>query len=205
MAERVGFEERKALRFIARREERGDPSPGVREIGCAVGLESVREVQEVLSRLDGEGYLLRDSGWRRMLELTERGWRIARGPEGAYDSGEPAEHMDYMEGDGLLQSPDGARRRILRPEPESLMRAGMSGDELVVIEEGTKPGEGEMVAALVGGEIVLRRIHRGEEAVSLLPVCDIPADPNDAPAPGPPLPAPEARIQGRVVYVIRPL
>jgi SOS-response transcriptional repressor LexA len=77
MAERVETEEQKALRalhFIARREGRGEPSPRLREIGCAAGLESPAEVQGLLDRLTDSGYLLQDADQSRMLRLTDRGW-----------------------------------------------------------------------------------------------------------------------------------
>lgn len=75
-SEKLGLKEKKALRLIARREERGDPSPGLLEIGCVAGSEGVRGAQELLSRLARDGYLIRDEGWERMLRLTGLGWRL---------------------------------------------------------------------------------------------------------------------------------
>lgn len=74
--EQLGLGEKKALRLIARREERSDPSPGLLEIGCVVGLEGTRDAQELVSRLARDGYLIRDEGWERMLRLTGLGWRL---------------------------------------------------------------------------------------------------------------------------------
>lgn len=202
MAERVGPEEKKVLRFIARREERGDPSPGVREIGFAVGLEGSWEAQDLLSGLVENGYLIRDAGWQRMLQLTGRGWRLVE-TLSADERGAGAQ-----EDDGLLRAPDGARRHLLRAAPESLIRAGMSGDELLVVEETSEPGDGELIAALVEGEIVVKRLRReGEqgELVSLVPADDTPTDPGDGPVYEPSLPVSAAEIKGRVVYAVRPL
>lgn len=195
-AERVGEKEEKALRFIARREERGDPSPGLREIGCAVGLEGSREAQELLSALVEGGYLVRDAGWQRMLQLTSRGWRLAG--LGVAGRAAPAN-------DGLLRSRDGAQRHLLRAEAESLVRAGMAGDELLVVEEEPPAADGELVAALVEGRTVVKRLRREGESLSLAPVDSAPADPGDGPAGEPPLPVSAADIKGRVVYAVRSL
>lgn len=205
MAEWSGPEEKKALRFIARREERGDPSPGLLEIGCAVGLEGARGVQgvqELLSRLTEDGYLVQDASWRRMLQLTGRGWRlveekVSAGPDGSLTENEEALHSADEAGRRSL--------RLLRVEPGSLIRAGMSGDELLVIEEEPEPEDGELVAALVGDEMLLKRLRRGGGSASLVPAYDTPADPGDGPAGEPPLPVSGAGIQGRVVYAIRPV
>ena len=202
MAERLGAEEKRALRFIARREERGDPSPGNREIGCVVGLEEAREVQRLLSSLVEGGYLVQDEGWRRMLQLTSRGWRLVEDLDGAgRERGLAEGYEDYVP----LHSADGVRRHLLRVEAGSLIRAGMSGEGLVVVEEGPEPRDGELVAALVGGEMLVKRLRREEGLVSLLPADGTPADPGDGPVYEPPLPASAAEIKGRVVYVVCPL
>lgn len=105
-AGRIGAAEKKALRFIARRESRGEPSPGVREICCAAGLESPGEVRNLLCRLAESGYLLRDADWSRMLRLTEPGWRLAKELCAAGETGR-------VEGGGDPAPPDGAPRRLL--------------------------------------------------------------------------------------------
>lgn len=107
MTDQVVDEEKKALRFIARRESRGDSSPGVREIGYVVGLDSLEEVQGLLGRLADRGYLLQDADWWRMLRLTERGWQLAK------DSNAAAEAKGRSDNDGLPGSPNIARRHLL--------------------------------------------------------------------------------------------
>lgn len=194
-AERFGEKEERALRFIARREERGDPSPGLREIGCAVGLEGSREVQELLSGLVEGGYVVRDANWQRMLQLTSRGWRLA---------GAVGQELSPSS-NGLLPPRGGRGRHLLRAEPESLRRAGMSGDDLLVVEEEPEPADGELVAALVEGRMLVKRLRREGDNLSLLPVYDTPTDPGDGPVGEPPLPTSIAEVEGRVVYAVRAL
>lgn len=205
MEERFSHEEMKALRFIARREERGDPSPGMNEIRCATGLEGSPAVQNVLSALIGGGYLVQDAGWTRMLELTERGWRLL---EDLTSAERDAARRDAPEGEPL-EARDGSRRRLLRPSAESLTRAGMSEGDLLVVEDDPDPADGELVVALAGGETRIMRVRRYAESLVLFPAAQITADPADGPAGGsgvePPLPAAQAELQGRVVYVARPL
>lgn len=202
MEERLGHEEIKVLRFIARREERGDPSPGLREICCATGLEGSRMAQDRISALIRGDYLVQDEGWTRMLELTERGWRLL---EDLKSAGRDTARRDEPASPGaeLLDARDGSRRRLLRATPDSLARAGMSPDDLLVVEDAPDPADGELVVALVGGETRIMRVRRAGGSLALLPAAQTGTDPG--PDAEPPVPASQARIQGRVVYVVRPL
>lgn len=204
MEERLGHEEIKVLRFIARREERGDPSPGLREICCATGLEGSRTVQERISALIRGGCLIQDANWTRMLELTERGWRLLEEPASA---GRDVARGSEPAGPGaeLLDARDGSRRRLLRAAADSLARAGMSSGDLLVVEDDPDPADGELVVALVGGETRIMRVRRAGGSLFLLPAAQTTGDPADGPCVEPPLPASQAKIQGRVVYVVRPL
>ena len=206
MEERLGHEEIKVLRFIARREERGDPSPGLREICCATGLEGSRTVQDRISALIRGDYLVQDVGWTRMLELTERGWRLLEDHLTSAGRGEARRIMPESPGAELLDARDGSRRRLLRVTPDSLARAGLSPEDLLVVEDDPDPDDGELVVALVGGERRIMRVRRaGGSSLVLLPAAQTTTDPADGPCVEPPLPASEAELQGRVVYVVRPL
>lgn len=204
-SERLDAEKVNILRFIARREERGDPSPGLREICCAVGLEEPRAVEDRLRELAGDGYVAQDAGWKRMLELTGRGWRLLQEPV-CSDRGEEAVRLDAEP----LRSRYGARLLLLRAAPESLVRAGMSETDLLVVEDAEcspAPVAGELVAARVAGETVLKRVLDGGDLAA--PIRQAPEDPGDGscgqPCAEPPIPASGAEIRGRVVCVVRPL
>ena len=204
MEERLGHEEIKVLRFIARREERGDPSPGLREICCATCLEDSRTAQERISGLIRGGYLVQDAGWTRMLELTERGWRML---EDLSTAGRDVSRGSAPAGPGaeLLDARDGSRRRLLRASPDSLARAGMSAGDLLVVEDDPDPADGELVVALVGCETRIMRARRVAGSLGLFPAAQTADDPADGPCVEPPVPASRTKIQGRVVYVVRPL
>lgn len=100
-SEHLGIQEKKALRLIARRERRGDPSPALLEIGCAVGSEGTQGVEALLACLSRNGYLIRDEGWDRMLRLSVTGWRLfleeqpaePRHPEAPIQDGMDADEM----------------------------------------------------------------------------------------------------------------
>lgn len=157
--EKLGLREKKALRLIARREERGDPSPGLLEIGCVVGSEGTRGAQELLSRLARDGYLIRDEGWERMLRLTGPGWQLfaeenpARPYGGAAGSG------------GELYPADAA-------EPSE-------GEEAPLAEKGSEPGDGGPVVVL---GIPSERPPRYADSPSHAQPGDVPVDPGDGPA-----------------------
>jgi SOS-response transcriptional repressor LexA len=160
--EKLGLKEKKALRLIARREERGDPSPGLLEIGCVVGLEGTRGARELLSRLARDGYLIWDEGWERMLRLTGLGWRL------------------FTE-----ENPD-------RPDGGAVGQGGelhhTDAAEISVVEE-PEPDLPGPVVALAGGKTSPKR-PRYAESPSHAQAGDVPVDPGDGPAVWPRRPVP---------------
>ncbi len=166
--EQLGLKEKKALRLIARREERGDPSPGLLEIGCVVGLEGTRDAQELVSRLARDGYLIRDEGWERMLRLTGLGWRLFA-----------EENPSRPDG--------GAARSVGELYPTDAAEPG-DGEETPVVEKEPEPDDPRPVVALVGEKTLSKRPPRYTESPSQAPAGDVPVAPGDGPAAWPRMP-----------------
>ena len=195
------------LRHLARLGAGGCGAPTVRELGEAVGLRSSQTAYKHLKKLEEAGYVEREGASRRArgVRLTGKGWeavgempllgRIAagRGLE-AVAAGDGA----YSLAAELVGSRSGRRRYLLRVVGQSMIGAHIADGDLLVVEEDEDPADGEVVVALLRGgeEVTVKRIFREGEHVRLKPEN---GDHEDLV-----VPAEEAEVQGRVVYVVHP-
>jgi repressor LexA len=200
------------LRHLARLSAERGGAPTVRELGEAVGLRSSQTAHKHLKRLEEEGYVEREGPSRRArgVRLTGKGWevlgempllgRIAAGR--GLEAVAVGDESFYLPPE-LRFSRSGKRRYALRTVGQSMTGAGIEDGDVLVVEEDEDPADGEVVVALLRGgeEVTVKRIFReraeaGEEFVRLRPEN---GDHEDLV-----VPAEEAEVQGRVVYVVHP-
>jgi repressor LexA len=191
---------------------RGYP-PSVREIGDAVGLSSPSTVHSHLSALVKAGFLRRDPSKPRAIEVLDGGHgakvrttgRRNRGDlrdvplVGRIAAGSPilaAEDVEEIY--PLPASLVGAGPVfMLRVKGDSMINAGILDGDLVVVERGGSPSNGEIVAALIDGEdATIKRLQRRGGEVTLEPA---------NPALRPVTYTSGVEVIGRVVSVIRAL
>lgn len=197
------------LRFLARREVRGNGPPSLREVAAAASYRSVRSAHVRLSTLEEAGLIERGSApsrKRRPLKLTRKGWEVAgkmpllgriaagRGLE-AVAVGDEA----YSLAAELLSSRSGRRRYLLRVVGQSMAEARIEEGDLLVVEEDEDPPDGTVVVALLRGgeETTVKRLRR--EAGNTVRLRSQNGGYEDIV-----VPADDVKIQGRVVYVIHP-
>src|SRR5215207_6094637 len=191
------------LRYLARRAGAGEPPPSVREVGIEVGLRSSQTVHHHLRKLEEEGYVVRDRG-ARMVRLTEKGWRVAGriGLLGRIAAGRGLEAVAtdeaYSLAAELLASGSGRRRYLLRVVGQSMVGARIEDGDLLVVEEDEIPPDGSVVLLREGEEVTVKRFYREGETLRLRP--EAPPGEYEEMV----VPAEEARVQGRVVYVLHP-
>jgi len=191
--------------------ERGYP-PSVREIGEALGLSSPSTVHSHLSALVKAGLLRRDPSKPRAIEVldphntktsrqkTSRQAAMRDVPLlGRIAAGSPILATEDVE--DVYQLPASLVGRgpvfMLKVKGESMIDAGILDGDLVVIERGGSPSNGEIVAALIDGEeATVKRLRRSGTQVILEPA---------NPALQPIAYASGVEIIGRVVSVIRSL
>lgn len=199
------------LRHLARGAARGEGQPTVREVGEAVGLRSSQTAYKHLKKLEEAGYLEREGGTRRArsVRLTEKGWEAAgkmplmgRIAAGRGLEAVAVEDEAYSLAAELLGSRSGRRRYLLRVVGQSMIGAHIADGDLLVIEEDEDPPDGTVVAALIGNgdEVTVKRLYRERgEAGELLRLRPENGDHEDLV-----VRAEDAKIQGRVVYVVHP-
>lgn len=184
--------------------------PTVRDIGKAVGLASSSTVHAHLANLEKVGLLRRDPSKPRAIELLDKAASSASSAVEAVKSavlpsglplvghvaaGQPllAEENieEYVQIPGLAGGEDG--EYLLRVRGDSMIKAGILPDDIVVVRSQDTAADGEIVVALVGEEATVKRFFKEDDHVRLQPE-------NDALEP---IRSREVKVLGRVVGVMR--
>ena len=172
--------QRRILEFIrTATAERGYP-PTVREIGEAVGLTSSSSVHSQLENLERKGYLRKDPTKPRAIGLSpaERG-AAADGVRvplvGRIAAGAPTLAAEDVE--TYLSVPDDVAGKgelfALRVAGDSMIGAGISDGDVVLVRQQADWTDGDVVAAIQPGpaedEATVKRIRRDGGRVMLVP------------------------------------
>ncbi|MCK7594443.1 transcriptional repressor LexA [Pseudomarimonas salicorniae] len=152
---------------------RGQP-PTLAEIAEACGLASRGAARKHVLALSEAGLIeltagqargIRPTGMRArddLLRVPILGRVAAGSPIGA-DAG----LVDTLALDARLFSP--APDYLLRVEGDSMIDDGILDGDLVGVRRSTEARDGQVVVARVEGELTIKRLQRGEQAIRLLP------------------------------------
>ncbi|MGW6932935.1 transcriptional repressor LexA [Lentzea sp. NPDC054927] len=198
--------QRKVLQVIRDWVDRFGYPPSVREIGEAVGLTSTSSVAYQLRALERKGFLRRDPNRPRAVGVWPAeidaepdpaptpvyvpmlGRIAAGGPILAEESIEAVFPLPReIVGEGELF--------LLKVVGDSMVGAAITDGDWVVVRRQVTAADGEIVAAMIDGEVTVKTFKRKDGHVWLLPH-------NDACEP---ISGNEATILGRVVTVVRRL
>jgi repressor LexA len=193
--------QKEILDYIQRfRDERGY-SPTHREICERFGFSSYGTAYKHLKLLVDKGFLKRDRHQRRGLEVVSRADEPAAAELpflGRIAAGRP---IEAVSGDERLAVPpllSGGRPEehyVLRVAGDSMIGEGIHDGDWVVVERRERARPGEMVVALLGGEVTLKRYFPEGDSVRLQP-----SHPTMTPLRAP---ASEVDVQGIVVGLMR--
>jgi repressor LexA len=216
------WRQRKVLQVIRESVQRRGYPPSMREIGEAVGLTSTSSVSYQLSTLQSKGYLRRDAGRPRTVEVRLPGHSPVRPdqePETAATVTEmpggdiASQAATYVPLVGRIAAggPILAEESIedVFPLPKQIVGEGtlfllnVSGDSMinaaiadgdwVVVRQQQVADSGDIVAAMIEGEATVKTFKRSDGHVWLMP-----HNPAYTPIPGD-----TAAILGKVVAVLR--
>jgi len=210
------WRQRKVLQVIRDSVQRRGYPPSMREIGEAVGLTSTSSVSYQLSTLQRKGYLRRDIGRPRTVEVRLPGHPAIRPEQGAED--EPAMDIASQEaayvpivGRIAAGGPILAEEHIedifplprqivgegtlflLKVVGDSMINAAIADGDWVVVRQQQVAENGEIVAAMIDGEATVKTFKRSDDHIWLMP-----HNPAYTPIPGN-----DAQILGKVVAVLR--
>src|SRR5260221_12240048 len=210
------WQQRKVLQVIRESVQRRGYPPSMREIGEAVGLTSTSSVSYQLSTLQNKGYLRRDAGRPRTVDVRMPGHPGVR-PEPGFDDDIPmditSQEAAYVPVVGRIAAggPILAEEAIedifplprqlvgagtlflLKVVGDSMMNAGIVDGDWVVVRQQPVAEDGDIIAAMIEGEATVKTFKRSGSHVWLMP-----HNPAYTPIPGN-----EAEILGRVVAVLR--
>jgi repressor LexA len=214
------WRQRKVLQVIRESVQKRGYPPSMREIGEAVGLTSTSSVSYQLSTLQKKGYLHRDVGRPRTVEVRLPGHPAVRPEPGHEDeAGDipgidiPSQEAIYVPLIGRIAAggPILAEQSVedvfplprqlvgegtlflLKVAGDSMMNAAITDGDWVVVREQQVAENGEIVAAMLDGEATVKTFKQSDGHVWL-----IPHNPAYTPILGD-----EATILGRVVAVLR--
>jgi repressor LexA len=210
------WRQRKVLQVIRESVQRRGYPPSMREIGEAVGLTSTSSVSYQLSTLQSKGYLRRDAGRPRTVEVRLPGHPAVRPEPGAEDdaamdiSSQEAAYVPVVgriaAGGPILaeesiedifplprQIVGEGNLFLLKVVGDSMIDAAITDGDWVVVRQQPVADNGDIVAAMIDGEATVKTYRKRDGHVLLMP-----HNPAYQPIPGD-----EATILGRVTAVLR--
>lgn len=193
--------QRDILEFIRGHQKKAGVAPTHREICDAFGFSSYGTVYKHLSILEKKGLIRRDWNQKRGVEVIEP-------PQAAASSGRQLPLLGYIAAgrplevspsDETIAVPEELTGRgenyVLKVRGDSMIDDGVLDGDFVIISHRTTAENGEMVVAMVSGEVTLKRFYREGKRVRLQPA-------NEAMAPIFAR-AEDVEIQGVVVGLMR--
>lgn len=176
--------------------------PSIREIGRDFDIGSLRGVTVHLDALERKGFISR-SNTPRSIKVVHPSYqasnRVSMLPLlGSIAAGIPIQAQEHVE--DLIPVPSEMVRNVegaflLRVKGDSMSGEGIMPRDLVVIKPQRTANHGELVAALLGDEATVKRIHFSTEGVKLMP-----SNPAYQPIP---VNREDSHIIGKVVGLIR--
>jgi repressor LexA len=212
------WRQRKILYVISDFGQRHGYAPTLREIAKAAGLASASSVSYQLSILQNKGYLRRDAGRPRTLEVRLPGQPAVRVEAenlvGALDvSAEAARYVavpavgqiaagdlhpaEQVVGDAFMlpqQLVGEGELFMLTVVGDSMINAAITDGDWVVVRRQDQAQNGDIVVARIDGEATVKTFKRSEDSHVWL----LPQNPSYTPIPGD-----DATILGKVVTVLR--
>lgn len=167
------------LQFIIECMQRDGYPPTISEIGEHFGITSTNGVHDHLAALQRKGYIQRDSK-ARCIRLTEKAEHefptpAAEEPQGLPLVGRIAAGHPILADESveriLSVSPELIRpdAYCLRVEGESMVDAGILDGDILIVDPGIPPSEGDIVVALVDDEATVKHYHPRNGYVELRP------------------------------------
>jgi len=158
--------QRDVLDFIEKSLAENGIAPTLREISEAFGFASTASAQKHIALLQRKGFLRREKHQKRGLILAHRsptddGRQIELPLLGLVAAGEPIESLPDPE--PISVPPDFIRAGdhfVLKVRGESMIEDGIHDGDLVVVQSTAQATDGDMVVAMVDGEVTLKRIYR---------------------------------------------
>ena len=142
--------------------------PSYREIAAVTGLRSTNAVFKVVHKMIQQGLLAKDARGRLIPKQLLSELRFVGLVEAGFPSPADDELFETMNLEQyLVRKPEATY--LLRVRGESMVDAGILPGDLVLVERGAEPHDGEIVIAQIDGEWTLKYFRREGNKVYLQP------------------------------------
>ena len=147
------------LRFLEERSENGEPPPTYREISERFGYKSPRAAADHVAALEKKGVVTHEKRCARGIRLVQKTTGVP--VLGSIAAGIPSEGF-LVSSERLALDPtfygihDRARAFALRVAGNSMIGRQIFDGDLVLLEHGAVPRNGDVVAALIDNESALK-------------------------------------------------
>ena len=194
--------QRDVLAFIVQHRERYGVSPTLKEIAAHFGFASPAGAQKHVLALEEKGALTRHKGRHRGLiprsRTTQERSPTATVPLlGLVAAGQPIESLPDVVEIPIPEDMVGAGRHFaLRVRGDSMIDDGILDGDIVVVKALPEAHEGEVVVALIDGEVTLKRFYRVSAGLVRLQPANAAMQPLI-------IPSSHVAIQGVVVGLLR--
>jgi SOS regulatory protein LexA len=142
--------------------------PSYREIGAVTGLRSTNAVFKLVNKMIRQGLLAKDARGRLIPKQRLGELRFVGLVEAGFPSPADDELFETMNLEGyLIRKPEATY--LLRVRGDSMVDAGILPGDLVLVERGAEPHDGDIVIAQIDGEWTLKYFRRNGGKVYLQP------------------------------------
>ena len=167
--------------------------PSFSEIGDMVGIKSKNAVYKLVNKLEKLKVLERDNKGRLIPVSIASSVKILGTVEAGFPSPAEEELSDTLSLDDLLVKNPQATF-LLKVSGYSMSEAGILPGDMVIVDKGQSPKNGDIVIAEVDGEWTMKYLDKSGDGVTLMP-----ANPKFKPI----KPKKELKIAGVVTAVVR--
>ena len=148
--------------------------PSVREICENTGLSSTSTVHYHLKHLEDKGYIVREHGVNRCIQITGEEKSVSVPVLGKVAAGNPIVAIEDIE--CYVPVPEKLKRGkelfALRIQGESMINAGILNDDIVIVHRTPVAENGEIVVALVEDSATVKRFYKEDGHYRLQPEND---------------------------------
>ncbi|MBQ7743972.1 MAG: transcriptional repressor LexA [Ruminococcus sp.] len=148
--------------------------PSVREICENTGLSSTSTVHYHLKHLEDKGYIVREHGVNRCIQITGEEKSVSVPVLGKVAAGNPILAIEDIE--CYVPVPEKLKRGkelfALRIQGESMINAGILNDDIVIVNRTPVAENGEIVVALVEDSATVKRFYKENGHYRLQPEND---------------------------------
>lgn len=143
--------------------------PTFREIAKAMGWKAVGSVQTAVKALIEKGWLEKEPGKSRGLRLTQPNTLRYVPVLGSAPAGPPLEAIESHEED--IAVPQFLRGPVfaVRVQGDSMQEAGINDEDLVIVREAKQAEHGEIIVAMIEGEVTIKRFVKRKDGFYLKP------------------------------------